>query len=255
LLLCLKQHIKKFHDVPENDIQVSYAIEDTIQSFVCQNCSFETYSALQWLGHERLGCIKINTDNSLSQEKFKTFVAQGTKWFTCVQCDFQTKAKRSLQRHLNARHTSDENAQWFECPSCTFKTKHKQLLNRHVLCKHIDPSNIRWFQCDQCPSKAKQNFLLKTHLRLKQSNENQCFECDKCGHKCKQKSKLKQSEIVNHTNCEEMKCMCCEKCSYQTVIKDNLRKHMLTHIAPEQVQWYRCDQCFHETKDKRSLVN
>jgi hypothetical protein len=92
LVIILKQHIREYHrkriDEPKNDVEV--------KSYICRECSFETYSALVWIKHLDTLCFKTKED------------------FEIVT--FGNDAKL---------HLSKEDIQWFKCDKCNYKANRR----------------------------------------------------------------------------------------------------------------------------------
>ena len=58
---------------------------------------------------------------------------------SCDQCDYKTKWKDNLKKHIDAVH----GAVWYSCDQCDYKSKWKDNLKKHIDSGH-------WYICDQC---------------------------------------------------------------------------------------------------------
>ena len=51
-----------------------------------------------------------------------------------------------LKKKTNLFHLED--VKWYDCEECPFKTKHKKSLKKHVMAKHLHEEKIRWYECE-----------------------------------------------------------------------------------------------------------
>jgi hypothetical protein len=57
----LKQHLRKYHRKDTDCVQDQLRNDTVVKSYICQKCSFETYSVLLWTKH--LGSLCVSLDN------------------------------------------------------------------------------------------------------------------------------------------------------------------------------------------------
>jgi hypothetical protein len=84
-----------------------------VKSYICQWCSFETYSVLMWIKHFDGSCFMTKEEyGNVSEEE----------WYRCECCSFKTKEATVFEKH----HTTKQllhYLQWYNCDKCEFKTK------------------------------------------------------------------------------------------------------------------------------------
>jgi predicted RNA-binding Zn-ribbon protein involved in translation (DUF1610 family) len=101
LVVILKQHHKEYHSVqdqPKNDT--------VVKSYICQKCSFETYSVLLWIKHLESSCF---------------YIEDAIHWYNCDKCEYKTKRNNYLKQH-KITHLSADEVQWYSCDECEYKT-------------------------------------------------------------------------------------------------------------------------------------
>ena len=90
--------------------------------------------------------------------------------FFCDHCEYQTMEHGTLKRH-EALHKPAS----LECSMCNYKTKNKANLSRHIKTNHDSNS----FLCDICGSSYKILLYLKKHKKLVHGGKSfTCSECD-----------------------------------------------------------------------------
>lgn len=90
----------------------------------------------------------------------------------CNECGKWLMNNRCLKTHM-ILHSDVE----FRCDKCEYVTKKKTLLNRHLLTKH---SNLRPYKCDRCGRDFKMKRSLTIHIAQHGSTKKyQCQFCDR----------------------------------------------------------------------------
>lgn len=79
--------------------------------------------------------------------------------YQCNQCEYQTKGKNTLKRHIDAEHGGIK----YPCQYCQYEAKAKEHLKKHVEAKH---EGIK-YPCSQCDLKSSQMSNLRTHMKRK----------------------------------------------------------------------------------------
>ena len=134
------------------------------------------------------GDLDISCTVDVSTEKPK---------FSCTICDFSSKFKQNLQRHLKGHKfekapklRSDSKAEnqikvraHFRCDVCTYTTKYKFNLNRHVSRVHSDGRSDRgsMYICQFCGKKLRSKFAQTLHLKTLHTKvfKHTCPTCSK----------------------------------------------------------------------------
>lgn len=90
----------------------------------------------------------------------------------CNECGKWLMNKRCLRTHM-ILHSNQE----FKCDHCEYLTKKKVLLNRHVISQH---TNDKPFKCNMCDRTFKMKRALTIHLALHGASKTfKCTFCDR----------------------------------------------------------------------------
>ena len=173
--------------------------------------------------------------------------------FKCNVCEYQTRYKNRLIRHIRFIHNIKNK--WFKCNLCRFKSKDIRYLIRHKYnhnklnndLKQYKQNihNIKYFNCDLCEFKTKYNYNLKQHKRNKHDINVKWFNCDLCDYKSKSNSDLKRHKQQIHDI--DVKWFNCNLCDYKT--KSN--SHLTRHISSiHNVGKFNCNFCNKNTNIK-----
>jgi KRAB domain-containing zinc finger protein len=216
------QHIREHHrkriDEPKNDFAV--------KSYICRECSFETYSALVWIKHSNSLCFKTKEhfeNVTFGKDAQLHLSTEDIQWFRCDKCNYETNRRYILKRHDRMKHTLNEETSWFRCEQCAYKTKLECYLKRHIITRHkSDEEEVQWFRCDKCDFTAKR------------------------------RSRVKHHKLIKHTSEEEVLWLRCEQCSYKTKMKCSLRRHMNLHKPDGEGMWFYCSNCEYRTRRKET---
>jgi hypothetical protein len=163
LMVIFNQHIREHHRKDTDFVQDQTKNDTVIKNYICQQCSFETYSALQWIKHLDTPCLNIKEDF----ETVRIVSCGDEKWYRCEHCSFETKKATLLKGHQSAEHPPAEGERLC-CFHCKYKAKTKKNLQQHINYKHSTVKAIRWFQCNESQFTSKDFFNLQTQ-------ENSCL--------------------------------------------------------------------------------
>ena len=115
----------------------------------------------------------------------------GEKRFLCSQCDFQTRKKNNLHRHMIISHCDEEN---FQCHICMKRFKIERYLQKHML----SHSDLRAFKCDFCGKGFKQSKHLHEHKKI-HTGVGRAY-CNLCDRYFNQKYNLKLHNVKFHAS-------------------------------------------------------
>lgn len=110
-------------------------------------------------------CCRSNSSRTGTQQHVKkTNNKCGDKGLICCSdCNFKTKYKHNLRRHLIISHKRKDVAvtkKFYQCTHCSFSTKWNIDLTRHSL-SHVKPDALR---CTKCPYSTDQNSHHINHI-------------------------------------------------------------------------------------------
>ncbi|KAJ8973228.1 hypothetical protein NQ317_004138 [Molorchus minor] len=158
--------------------------------------------------------------------------------FKCDMCEYQSKRKGTLNRHL-LFHKDISEVQTFKCKMCEFQTRYKRSLKKHSLL-HKDISEVQMFKCEMCEYQTRYKRSLKKHvLRHKDSSKVQVFKCEMCEFQTRYKRSLKKtlatsqghfrSANIFHPTMESVTCASCMRivnsyCNFEAICKGTEEK-------------------------------
>ncbi|KAJ8911292.1 hypothetical protein NQ315_015295, partial [Exocentrus adspersus] len=209
--------------------------------------------------HRETKSYKNNTENCKPKRKLNITFPKvkkhdlHIKGFNCDLCDYKTKQKRYLKRHVMSVHKDPSQLEWFKCGLCNYQSLEKINLRRHMLV-HKDPSQVEWFKCDSCDYETKwKEALVKHALVHKDPSEVEWFKCDLCDYKSTQKIRLRRHTLV-HKDPSQVEWFKCDVCGYETKRKYSLVRHVLIHQNRSEGKWFKCGMCGFKTKRKNTLA-
>jgi hypothetical protein len=146
LVVILKQHPKEYHRKDTGCVQDQPKSDTVVKSYICQKCSFETYSVLLWIKHLESSCFDIED-----------------VIHNCDKCEFKKRRNGCLKQHKK-QHLTAVAVQCYSCDKCKYKTKYNGHLKQHKAI-HLSADAIQWYNCDKCEFKTKQNRYLTEHKK------------------------------------------------------------------------------------------
>jgi len=166
----LQNHVKKYHEEEEMfscaefgchyqsrkqklvqlHVKRAHTLTDKTATFICPVCDlkYQSKSALKNhmnTTHDDDGKeMKFSCDVGNCQAKFmykSDFERHKVKhdidkFFSCEMCNFSTKRKSDLMRHIKLKHDENGGFPTLSCPHCTYQTKNSSHMKRHRAAKH-----------------------------------------------------------------------------------------------------------------------
>ena len=90
----------------------------TVVKYTCRYCDFETSNILKHYAHKH---------------QHKKIEDPDMNIYKCLSCNYSSKVKGGLQRHIKRVHTKERP---FTCPVCNYRTIDKQSMAKHILKNH-----------------------------------------------------------------------------------------------------------------------
>ena len=154
---------------------------------------------------------------------------------TCQYCGYTSNFQAHVNDHVNSQH---EMRKWFKCMICKYVSLHNRKMKLHLTHHHKlkvvrgeinklivkDPNEILKYKKDMIKKRS-----LETNIRKK--TEFIPTEKDDC--KSKKDSKI------------------CQYCDYRSNLRGNLDRHV--NVNHEMNRWYQCNHCPHVTLLKDDL--
>ncbi|KAJ8973237.1 hypothetical protein NQ317_004147 [Molorchus minor] len=136
----------------------------------------------------------------------------------------------------------------YTCETCQYKTKHKSSLKRHILL-HTANSEVKMYTCETRNVNRILKIIFLTH---RENSEVEMYACQTCHFETKHKGNLK-IHLLTHRENSELEMYTCETCQYKTKHKSSLKIHLLTHSEKSELEMYECETCHFKTKRKDHL--
>ncbi|XP_050315945.1 zinc finger protein 888-like [Anthonomus grandis grandis] len=167
--------------------------------------------------------------------------------YKCDQCHFVTVYKERLKCH---KQTHTQEGKWTKCPLCDFSTRYRAHLRRHLLNSHGE----RNIECPQCPQKFTSELNLKNHMKRKHVDESEkkYYYCEMCP-KENQYRTTEKPNLIRHTlvhrTMDEIEVFACHKCPYLGKTRNALKVHLINAHLPE-MHTHKCSICGYSTITK-----
>ena len=161
----------------------------------------------------------------------KTF---SVKTFQCGECEYKTKQKISLTRHILSLHSGQVQ----EC-ECGKQYRWQVDLRRHREAAHSG----KMFACRQCEYQGKSSRSLRAHEKARHSETRPDLTCPTCGAEFSSKGGL-EVHINKHLGLRETCLECGNSFSSQSVL---LRHMKQTHLEGNLVTCPSCQKTFTRT--------
>lgn len=223
-------------------------------------------------GHAQYG--DSNSETSTCEIVEDGVSAEDPKRFKCPRCDYQTNAIFYFRSHVavhesSERFSCDTCGRWYarrynlrvhvqtahfgnderiyKCSKCDFSARHRRYLECHGKTAHYEDKR---YQCERCDFRTKYRRYLKHHLRLMHENvrprKKRLFN--------NMKLKIGEDEKKERrktTKMQQTRQYVCDKCSYKTCQKRNLRRHLYDH---DDVKPFTCVPCGRGFKSNRDYT-
>ena len=189
----------------ETELQDHASLVHQSHFYICESCPFFTGNVAAFETHQQQHSSEQHCDESLPESANQP-VAQKPKsmgnvgLFNCPHCDFTSKYRNVLRKHLS-RHPGEI----YTCgvAGCDYRTTDRSLLERHTRGQHGQQVETLSYPCPMC---------LRPPFKYKRSLEK---------------------HILNHMATDEK----CAVCGARFLLKAQLDKHMETeHVETEHVE-------------------
>ena len=162
----LEKHIKGTHlqisDKALNDATMKGHVDSDDRGILhcCEQCDFRTIYKESLRKHAKHRHTDRLTEVTEEKEKLdevaKDLVGDDAKKHKCDRCDYKTKLKSTLNRHVRTMHTKEK----LKCMMCNFEALHDQKLNNHIDSVH---KGIE-YSCELCSFKTTWKKSLRVHI-------------------------------------------------------------------------------------------
>ena len=88
--------------------------------------------------------------------------------FKCLFCDYLTKYKQNVLKHMKYQHLKLPDPANFACKKCSYSCTYKSQMQTHVKGVH---SRIKDWHCQHCDYSCSAQHTLKSHILQTHSTE------------------------------------------------------------------------------------
>nr|CAI5830829.1 unnamed protein product [Callosobruchus analis] len=190
---------------------------------------------------------RIRLDEHIFRKHPDSIASISSKIHECTYCTFKTLWKTLFDEHTLKRHGNVDGHNSNICVHCNTTYKSKKTLDDHTVRKHRQSTALisrKIYECTCCAFKTVMKSNLARHM-LKHP-EGVRFMCTDCNAKFTNKKNFDNHTLRKHPHLIATitrKLHKCTYCAYQTVLKANFDRHLLTH--PETVNKYKFKICVH----------
>ncbi|VEN52848.1 unnamed protein product [Callosobruchus maculatus] len=184
----------------------------------------------------------------------------------CVQCDAVFTSKQTRDEHIVRKHpnsVASVSSKIHQCAYCTYQTIIMANFTRHML-KHPETANgYKFITCIHCNSIYKRKINLDNHI-LKQHSEymasifRKIHECTKCSYKTVIKTNLARHMSKHRETADSCKFSTCVHCNATFKCKVSLGDHMVRKhpdfIGSISFKIYECMHCTYKTRRRGNFA-
>ncbi|VEN41406.1 unnamed protein product [Callosobruchus maculatus] len=214
--------------------------------YECPECTFRTVQKNSFSRH-----MSIHNPSGPSNSRYKDF--------PCSHCKATFTKKRSLDDHLVRKHpnfTKTFHRKIYECPECRFRTVLKNSFSQHTSIHSRSGPSI---ECDHCTTtfSSKQsldNHIVRKHPKFIQTVNRKIYECPECRFKTVLKINFSQHTSIHNPSGPNIKC---DHCTTTFSSKQSLDDHIVTkhphlvHLVARKI--FECQKCTYKTVKKGTL--
>nr|CAH7729044.1 unnamed protein product [Callosobruchus chinensis] len=182
-------------------------------------------------------------------KKHPDFITSVTsKLYECTECHYKTTMKHDFNRHTSM-HQGTTPSYSVTCAHCNVKLKSKRALDDHVIRKHPDfvtSVSRKIHECSMCSYKTLHKSSFDKHMTTHTTENARGGICVQCNATFKSARALDDHVVKKHPNdtaSVSRKIHECTKCSYKTIFRYDLDRHMSTH--PKIASSYEPKACVH----------
>ena len=196
--------------------------------FDCEQCEEKFSDRRSWKIH-----VKEAHPTDLKAEEVPT---EGNK-ISCAICESKFPSIYDLSIHNQDEHQEDKDL--VICPICNFSTKLKRYLKKHIKAKH-ETSKV---SCPECNRLIKEN-TLDAHMASSHSGESEKkHKCtyEDCEFQSNNVTSLHYHTKSKHPSDSTQHQFACDKCGKTFPFASGLKQHVdIVHL---KLKKYICEQC------------
>ncbi|XP_028161282.1 zinc finger protein 708-like [Ostrinia furnacalis] len=222
-----------------------YKSIDSSGKYVCKFCN-HSYSTVTTLRYH------VQNKHPIEGKELKEKIAKTNHSFQkCYICQNTFGSLEELQRHMKTNHLIEENtfchkcqvvfvdneslvqhlkivhklvgSKLYSCLMCGYKTHKLSHYNQH----QKNHSEIKMHKCELCSYATNNASNFKIHKRIHEKS-NKPYKCEQesCRYSTASLSALYTHKLIHN---KEDNFIYCDKCTYKTVYKQSMTKHLDSH--------------------------
>lgn len=227
---------KKFSN--SRSLEMHKRVVHTGKELACSECSFKTINQMRLFAHKNhqhkvYNCTHCNftTKVKASLMKHLKFSHDLKKLFSCPKCEYSTNVHGALKNH-EAVHNDNR---LYSCPDCEKLYKRKTDLKKHI---HTHPKYTPYI-CEQCNKRFSRQIMLDNHNRTYHGKE--ALKCKQCEAPFTTSSQLYRHVRIVHKGLPiGTKQLSCDYCSAILKSYSQRKRHMMAHRNEKP---FKCDGC------------
>nr|XP_034837506.1 zinc finger protein ZFAT-like [Maniola hyperantus] len=141
---------------------------------------------------------------------------------SCMHCNATFNKYEDLKEHIFMKHQKG-NKTSYTCKTCGYRTLKKSHYQQHCNTHKENKALI----CKYCDYKTNYLPNLRIHERIHTNDKPYSCNFKTCDYRSAAKSALRSHQLKHYPK-ENM--LFCDKCSYTTVYKQSLQKHLDSHL-------------------------
>nr|CAI5821516.1 unnamed protein product [Callosobruchus analis] len=207
---------------------------------------------------------KIGLDEHILRQHPELIASVSNKMHECTHCAFKTVFKDNLTVHMVEHHETADICKFSTCVHCNTTFIDKQALSDHIHSKHpgsIGSVSRKIYECTLCAFKTVSKLNSDRHMLEHPEMVDRCTfrTCVQCNATFKSRQGLNDHTLKKHPESIgsiSSKIYECPQCTFKTVMKSYLTRHMLKHPeTADRCKFSACVHCNATFKSKPSLVD
>ena len=183
------------------------------------------------------------TITNISNESPSVTLEETALKFTCLECNFVTKEKNTMELHVQTFHGKSN----FICKSCSHVFNEEEDYNSHVSMHDKQEKETTGASDTKIVTeKQKRNEINENHVESEENDENQ-VKTEENNERPEEENKKQVGSEENNKKMEEI-----TECSGET---DTVSEESMSHCIEMEKEKFQCDICITKFESNDSLEN
>ena len=228
----LLNHMVKEHNFPLEELKCPICYKKKTKKKTLVNHIYSVHSNAD---NQCKKCFQEFANRNSLRAHMITQHSNLAQTYTCDQCGFTTKIKKTMTLHILRHHSLGEKN--FCCPECPKKFYLETQMKEHIRIYHVQEK----FMCSQCDFSSTLKGNLTKHIEAVHGSQERKFPCDICGKLFRTTSEAKSHIRLTHNAEKNFKCNHCER-AFATNYK--LKRHVAIHEGKYEGHCESCSKSF-----------